>query len=364
MPFNLQSPISFGSIQLGHRVVMAPLTRLRSKQPGNIPWELNVEYYRQRASPGGLLISEASQISPQGQGYPASPGIHSDAQVEGWRKVIDAVHEKGGKFAIQLWHVGRTSHTSFHPEDGLPVAPSAIRPPGETLTADWQSVPYETPRALETAELPGIVATYKRAAENARRAGADGVEIHGANGYLLDQFLQDGTNHREDAYGGSIPNRARLLLEVVDAVTEAWDGDAGRVGVRLSPWGKFGGMSDSNPVALFTYVIEQLSRRGIAYLHLIEPRQGEVPETKDFDAAATFRKSFAGPLLSAGGYTGEEADRAIASGKVDAVAFGRLFISNPDLPKRLQLGAPLNPYDRSTFYGGDTKGYTDYPALA
>lgn len=362
----LYSPISFGSISLGHRVVMAPLTRLRSKQPGNIPWDLNVEYYRQRASEGGLIISEASQIAPQGQGYPASPGIHSDEQVEGWRKVIDAVHARGGKFAIQLWHVGRVSHSSLHPEDGLPVAPSAIPPSGKTYTADWQLVPYETPRALETSELPGIVKTYRRAAENAKRAGADGVEIHGANGYLLDQFLQDGTNKRTDEYGGSIENRARLLLEVVDAVSSVWGAD--RVGVRLSPWGTFGSMGDSDPVALFTYVIGKLSDKGIAYLHLIEPRSSGASQTgvlnpEAEDAAAAFRQAFRGTLLSAGGYTREEAEAAVDTAKVDAVAFGRLFIANPDLPKRLQAKAPLNPYDRKTFYGGDARGYTDYPSL-
>lgn len=362
----LFAPVEFGSISLSHRVVMAPLTRLRSKQPGNIPWQLNVDYYSQRASEGGLLVSEASQISPQGQGYPASPGIHSQEQVAGWKLVTDAVHAKGGKFVIQLWHVGRASHTSFHPAEGLPVAPSAIRPAGKTMTAEWQNVDFETPRALEASELPGIVEAYRRAAENAKAAGADGVEVHGANGYLLDQFLQDRTNHRTDQYGGSIENRGRLLLEVVDAVISVWGAD--RVGVRLSPWGVFGDMGDTNPVALFTYVISQLSDRGIAYLHLIEPRSSGSSATgpldrNSTDAASTFRKAFRGTLLSAGGYTAEEAEAAVDSGKVDAVAFGRLFISNPDLPKRIELNAPLNEYDRKSFYGGDARGYTDYPAL-
>lgn len=344
---------------------MAPLTRLRSKQPGNIPWQLNVDYYAQRASPGGLLISEASQIAPQGQGYPASPGIHSKEQTEGWRKVIDAVHRKGGKFAIQLWHVGRISHTSFHPEDGPPVGPSAVTPAGTTMTADWGLVPYETPRALETSELPGIVEAYRRAANNAQTAGADAVEVHGANGYLLDQFLRNGTNRRTDAYGGSIENRARLLLEVVDAVSSVRG--PGYVGVRLSPFGTFNDMSDTNPVPLFEYVIRELNKRSIAYLHLIEPRADEQPDdaAANIDAARLFREAFHGrPLLSAGGYSPAEAERSVASGKADAIAFGRHFISNPDLPERIRTSAPLNPYDRTTFYGGAEKGYIDYPALS
>lgn len=361
----LFDPITVGDVTLKNRVIMAPLTRMRSKQPGNIPHELNAKYYQQRAS-AGLIISEATQVSQQGQGYPGTPGIHSDDQVAGWKKVTEAVHGAGGKIFLQLWHVGRISHRSHQPNGELPVAPSAIQPSGGIYSADWQPVAFETPRALETAEIAEIIADFRRGAENAKKAGFDGVEVHGANGYLLDQFLQDGSNKRSDQYGGSIENRARLLLEVVDQAIAVWG--AGRVGVRLSPYGTFNDMSDSDPVKLFTYVLEQLSSRGIAYAHLVEPRSSlaggqdsvvtEAPETRTI-----FRKSFKGTLISAGGYVREEALKAVESGTVDAVAFGRLFISNPDLPKRLELGSELNSYDRQTFYGGGEKGYTDYPAL-
>ena len=361
----LFDPITVGDVTLKNRVIMAPLTRMRSKQPGNIPHELNAKYYQQRAS-AGLIISEATQVSQQGQGYPGTPGIHSDDQVAGWKKVTEAVHGAGGKIFLQLWHVGRISHRSHQPNGELPVAPSAIQPSGGIYSADWQPVAFETPRALETAEIAGIIADFRRGAENAKKAGFEGVEVHGANGYLLDQFLQDGSNKRSDQYGGSIENRARLLLEVVDQAIAVWG--AGRVGVRLSPYGTFNDMSDSDPVKLFTYVLEQLSSRGIAYAHLVEPRSSlaggqdsvvtEAPETRTI-----FRKSFKGTLISAGGYVREEALKAVESGTVDAVAFGRLFISNPDLPKRLELGSELNSYDRQSFYGGAEKGYTDYPAL-
>jgi N-ethylmaleimide reductase len=358
--------LTLGDLTLKNRIIMAPLTRMRSKQPGNIPHALNAEYYAQRAG-AGLIISEATQISQQGQGYPSTPGIHSPEQVEGWKLVTDAVHQQGGKIFLQLWHVGRISHSSHQPNGGLPVAPSAITPTGKVLTADWKQVAYETPRALETSEIPVIVADYKKAAKNAKEAGFDGVEVHGANGYLLDQFLQDGSNKRTDNYGGSIENRARLLLEVVDATTEVWG--KGRVGVRLSPYGTFSDMSDSNPVALFTYVLEQLSARSIAYVHLIEPRATSAggSDAVVHDAPSTsqiFRKCFKGVFISAGGYDAENAKQAIQTGQVDAVAFGRYFIANPDLPERLRTGAPLNKYNRATFYGGAEKGYTDYPFLS
>jgi N-ethylmaleimide reductase len=359
----LFDPLTLGDITLKNRVIMAPLTRMRALE-GNVPYELNAEYYAQRAS-AGLIISEASQISQQGQGYPATPGIHSPEQVEGWKKVTQAVHAKDGKIFLQLWHVGRVSHTSFQPDGGLPVAPSAIQPKNSgTYSAEWKPVALGTPRALETSEIAGIVADYKAAAENAKAAGFDGVEVHGANGYLLDQFLQDGSNHRTDQYGGSIENRARLLLEVVDAVIGVWG--KGRVGVRLSPYGTFGDMEDSNPIALFTYVLEQLSARGIAYAHLIEPRATSAGGSDDVmqDAPSTsklFRKSFNGVFFSAGGYTRENAMEAVASGAVDAVVFGRTYIANPDLVERLAKNLPLNRYDRSSFYGGAEKGYTDYP---
>jgi len=347
---------------------MAPLTRLRSTQPGDIPNALNAEYYAQRATPGGLLVSEATQISRQGKGYPAAPGIHSAEQVEGWRLVTDAVHAKGGLIFLQLWHVGRVSHTSLHPETGLPVSASAIAiaDGAKALTADFQQAEFETPRALETAELPGIVEDYRRAAVNALAAGFDGVEVHGANGYLLDQFLEDKTNQRTDEYGGSIENRARLLLEVTDAAIGVWG--KGRVGVRLSPYGTFSDMGDSNPVALFTYVLEQLSSRGIAYAHVIEPRSSDAGGGSATDdskplTAQVFREAFAGVLISAGGYTAAMAEETIAEGFADAIAFGRLFIANPDLVERFREDSDLNAPDRNTFYGGGEKGYTDYPAL-
>jgi len=364
----LLSPLSVGDLQLSHRVVMAPLTRLRSTQPGDIPNALNAEYYAQRATPGGLLVSEATQISRQGKGYPAAPGIHSAEQVEGWRLVTDAVHAKGGLIFLQLWHVGRVSHTSLHPETGLPVSASAIAiaDGAKALTADFQQAEFETPRALETAELPGIVEDYRRAAVNALAAGFDGVEVHGANGYLLDQFLEDKTNQRTDEYGGSIENRARLLLEVTDAAIGVWG--KGRVGVRLSPYGTFSDMGDSNPVALFTYVLEQLSSRGIAYAHVIEPRSSDAGGGSATDdskplTAQVFREAFAGVLISAGGYTAAMAEETIAEGFADAIAFGRLFIANPDLVERFREDSDLNAPDRNTFYGGGEKGYTDYPAL-
>jgi len=364
----LLSPLQIGDLQLSHRVVMAPLTRLRSTQPGDVPNALNAEYYAQRATPGGLLISEATQISRQGKGYPAAPGIHSAEQIDGWRLVTEAVHAKGGLIFLQLWHVGRSSHSSLHPETGLPVSASAIRiaDGSKALTPEFQQVEFETPRALETAELPGIVEDYRRAAVNALAAGFDGVEVHAANGYLLDQFLEDKTNHRTDEYGGPIENRARLLLEVTDAVVDVWG--KGRVGVRLSPFGTFNDMGDSSPETLFTYVLAQLSARGIAYAHLVEPRtSGSGGGAPSDDAAPLtshiFRKAFAGVLISAGGYTAATGNQTIAEGFADAIAYGRLFIANPDLVERFREDAELNTPDRSTFYGGTEHGYTDYPAL-
>lgn len=336
---------------------------MRSTPPGDVPNPLNAAYYGQRASKGGLLITEATQISLQGKGYPGAPGIHSAEQVEGWKLVTDAVHAKGGYIFLQLWHVGRMSHSSLHPEAGLPVSASAIAPQdgSKAMTADFRQVPFETPRALTLEEIPGIVEDYRRGALNAKAAGFNGVEIHGANGYLLDQFLEDRSNRRTDRYGGSIENRARLLLEVADAVAGVWGAD--RVGVRLSPFGKFLDMGDSDPVALFSYVLQQLSTHGIAYAHVIEPRASEKATGNEPRTAELFRKVFSGVLISAGGYSAETAEQTIAEGLADAVAFGRLFLANPDLPKRFELKSPLNPYDRSTFYGGAEKGYTDYPAL-
>ena len=365
---HLLSPLQVGDLKLSHRVVLAPLTRMRSTQPGDIPNALNATYYAQRASEGGLLISEATQISLLGKGYPAAPGIHSPEQVGGWKLTTSAVHAKGGYIFLQLWHVGRISHSSLHPQEGLPVAPSAIAPNdgGKALTADFRQVSFETPRALKLHEISKIIAEYRTGAENAKLAGFDGVEIHSANGYLLDQFLEDKTNHRTDIYGGSIENRARLLLEVVDTAVEVWGKN--RVGIRLSPYGTFSDMGDSNPIALFSYVLQQLLDRGIAYVHIIEPRAGNAGADVPVDhtaprSAEIFRKAFPGVLISAGGYTAETAERAIANHLADAIAFGRLFIANPDLPKRFEQNSQLNSYDRSTFYGGTEKGYTDYPTL-
>lgn len=358
--------LKLGDITLANRIIMAPLTRMRSQQPGNIPHALNAEYYAQRAS-AGLIISEATQISQQGQGYPGTPGIHSPEQIAGWKLITDAVHAKGGKIFVQLWHVGRISHSSHQPDNKPPVAPSSIKPSGKTFTANWEQADYETPHALELDEIAAILADYRQACQNALTAGFDGVEIHGANGYLLDQFLQDGSNKRDDIYGGSIENRSRLLLEVVDIATGIWG--KGRVGVRLSPYGTFNDMSDSNPITLFAHVLNELDNRGIAYVHMIEPRAtaaggGDTINDNAPSTSKIFRKSFNGVFISAGGYTPEMAKEAVENESADAIAFGRFYISNPDLVGRIAKGAELNPYNRATFYGGAEKGYTDYPFLA
>jgi N-ethylmaleimide reductase len=363
----LFSPLRLGPYQLKHRVVLAPLTRMRAAQPGNVPNELNAEYYAQRASNGGLLVTEATQVSPRGQGYPATPGIHSPEQIAGWKRITQAAHDKGSLIFLQLWHVGRISHPSHQPGGGLPVAPSPVRPKGNALTATWQQLPFETPRELSLSEIPSIVEEYRAGARNALAAGFDGVELHGANGYLIDQFLRDGVNKRTDRYGGSFENRSRFLLEVLDAVSEVFGAD--RVGIRLSPFGAFNDMHDSNPSALFAHILRELAQKKVAYVHLIEARQDEelhaaAPVNSGAaPTAAHFRPYFPGVLIGAGGYTRESANEATALGIVDAVAFGRQFIANPDLPRRLELGTELNPYDRGTFYGGSEKGYTDYPAL-
>jgi len=356
---------TLGKIQISNRVVMAPLTRMRSDEHG-VLGPLAAEYYQQRAS-AGLIITEATQIAPIGKGYPGTPGIHSAEQVTAWKKVTQAVHEQQGKIVLQLWHVGRISHTSHHPQDGLPVAPSAIRPSGKVYTAQWQQEDYETPRAIETSEISTLIETFKHAASLAKEAGFDGVEVHSANGYLLDQFLQDGSNQRTDEYGGSIENRCRLLLEVLNAVTQIWDSE--RVGVRLSPYGTFNDMSDSDPIALFTYLIGQLNTLNLSYLHLIEPRSTSAGGNDEVltDAPSTsalFKKLFQGKVIMAGGYTRESAEEAVVTESADAVAFGRIYIANPDLVKRFELNAPLNKYNRGTFYGGAEVGYTDYPFLA
>ncbi|MBL1433624.1 MAG: alkene reductase [Gammaproteobacteria bacterium] len=354
---HLFSEGKLGDLDLPHRIIMAPLTRSRSSQPGDVPNDLNAEYYGQRAS-AALIISEATQISPQGKGYAFTPGIHSKEQIEGWKKVIEAVHAQDSLIFLQLWHVGRVSHSSLQPDNGLPVAPSAIAPEGQAFTYEGM-LDFETPRALETNEIPDIVEQYRQAAVNAKQAGFDGVEIHAANGYLLEQFLKDGTNHRTDIYGGSIENRVRLTLEVTKVVTDVWGGD--RVGIRISPTGTFNTMSESHPQSLYHYLIEQLNPFNLAYLHVVESFAGST--SNDFDFTA-LRKKFNGAYMANGGYTGELAEQSLANDKSDFVAFGTLYIANPDLPKRLHLGAQLNDADPDTFYGGDAKGYTDYPSLA
>ena len=352
MTATLFSPIAVGAIPLANRIVMAPMTRNRAGQ-GNVPGDLNATYYAQRAS-AGLIVTEATQISPQGVGYPATPGIHSAEQVAGWKKVVDAVHARGGKIVLQLWHVGRISHPSLQPGGALPVAPSALRPAGDAFTYQGL-IPFVTPRALEIEEIPGIVRDYAQATRNAREAGFDGVEIHAANGYLIDQFLRDGTNQRTDRYGGSIENRTRFLIEVTEAVVAAWSAD--RVGVRLSPTNPFNDMTDSAPQALFDYAADALRRFGLAYLHVVEGGDGS------FDFGA-LRRHFGGPYIANGGYTKASAEQAVAANRVDLVSFGTLYIANPDLPERFARNAELATPDRKTFYGGNDKGYTNYPALA
>lgn len=356
----LLTPVKLGCYTLPNRVVLAPLTRNRAAA-GYVPRELNAIHYAQRAS-AGLLITEASQISPQGMGYPNTPGIYSPEQVQGWRLVTEAVHAKGGKIFLQLWHVGRISHPSLQPDGALPVAPSAIAPEGEAATYTGMQ-PFVTPRALELEEIPQIVEQYRFAAKNALEAGFDGVEIHSANGYLLDQFLQDNTNHRTDIYGGSVENRARLLMEVTAAVVDVWGGD--RVGVRLSPSGTFNSMYDSNRAAIFGYAVKELNQFNLAYLHLVAPRVegfGSAEDQPDL-GADFFRPIYHGTIITAGGYGFESGNAAIASGNADLVAFGRLYIANPDLVERFAANAPLNKPDRNTFYGGDAEGYTDYPTM-
>ena len=362
----LFSPLAVGPYELAHRIVMAPLTRMRASQPGNVPSALNAEYYAQRATEGGLIISEGSQISLAGQGMPATPGIHTAEQITGWKAVTDAVHCKGGKIFLQLWHVGRISHSSHQPGGALPIAPSAIAAKGQAFTAAFERVPFETPQAIDIDLMPLLIDVYAQAAANAKQAGFDGVEIHGANGYLIEQFLQARTNQRTEQYGGSIENRTRLLLEVVEAVSEVWGSD--RVGVRLSPFGIANDSGEDDPLRLYGHVIRELDRLHLAYLHLIEPRasgagQAEVDHKNVPSAAELFRPAWSGTLIAAGNFRPETAQAALTAGHADAIAFGRLFIANPDLPERIRRGAPLNPYHRPTFYGGGPEGYTDYPTL-
>ena len=355
---DLFTPLALGPLTLPNRLAMAPLTRNRSTLEG-VPQPLNVEYYRQRAS-AGLLITEATCIAPEAVGYPLTPGIWSDAQVAGWQAVTKAVHEEGGRIFCQLWHVGRISHPSLQPNGQLPLAPSAIAPAGEAFTYQGAQ-PFVTPRALETAELPGIVAQYRHAAARARAAGFDGIEVHAANGYLLDEFLRDGSNRRTDAYGGGVDNRARLLLEVLDAVCPVWGAD--RVAVRLSPVQPFNDMRDSDPRGTFSRVVELLNRFGLAYLHLTEMGKDAPGAAGPYFDPLELRAIWKGVLMTNAGYDRDSANALLAAGRADLVAFGVPFIANPDLPARYLAGAPLNTPDPATFYGGGEKGYTDYPSL-
>lgn len=346
----LFDPLVIGDWHLRNRVVLAPLTRTRASA-GRVPNAMMAEYYRQRAG-AGLMLTEATSVSPMGVGYPDTPGIWSPEQVEGWKLTTRAVHEAGGIILLQLWHVGRMSDPSYLGGE-LPVAPSAIAPQGHVSLLRPKR-PYVTPRALDRDEIPGIVAAYKLGAQNAERAGFDGVEIHGANGYLLDQFLQDSTNKRTDDYGGTLENRARLMLEVTDAVTSVWG--ANHVGMHLAPRGDAHSMGDSNPAATFGYVAEQLGQRGLAF---IAARESLGPDR----LGPELKHKFGGIYIANEGFTLETANDAIARGEADAVAFGQLFIANPDLPKRFALGAPLNDPNPQTFYGPGPEGYTDYPTL-
>lgn len=359
MQKNLFSPIKLGPYSLKNRIALAPMTRNRAK-PGNIPSDLAPIYYSQRAT-AGLLITEATQVTPRGVGYPNTPGIHNDDQVAGWAKVIDAVHREGGRIFLQLWHVGRASHSLFQPNGDLPVAPSAIAPKGKLYTPEGMQ-PYIVPRALETSEIPGILDDYRKGAQNALSAGFDGIEVHGANGYLPDQFLRDGSNQRTDAYGGSVENRARFLLEVTEAVVEVWGAD--RVGVRLSPGGAFNDMKDSNSEETFSYAVSALDELAIAYLHIKESTQDDVRNGGEMISSEIFRPLFQGAIMVNGGYDLAKANAVIQGGTADMVSFGSIFLANPDLPRRLEMGAALNKPDPTTFYGGTEKGYTDYPTLA
>ncbi|MGH8576740.1 MAG: alkene reductase [Gammaproteobacteria bacterium] len=363
-------PVDLGRYGLPHRMLMAPLTRSRARQPGNVPSPLNACYYAQRAS-AALIVSEATQVSQQGQGYAWTPGIHSSEQVEGWRGITDAVHQAGGLIFLQLWHVGRISHPCLQPDGMLPVAPSALKPAGQAFIendkGEGELVSFVTPRALQIEEMPYIVRQYVRGAKNALSAGFDGVEIHAANGYLLDQFINSSTNQRADRYGGAIENRARLLIEVVEAVSEVWDAD--RVGVRLSPLGTFNDIGDDDPETTFGYIAKMLSDYRLAYLHLVNPAVAAIEQGTEPDPRATrmldlLREKYRGTLVLAGGFDQDTAEAWLEQGRADLIAFGRKFIANPDLPERLRSRAPLNADDPSTYYGGGAKGYTDYPTLA
>jgi N-ethylmaleimide reductase len=361
----LFTPIQVGPMTLKHRVVMSPLTRSRSVQPGSIPGDLMLEYYSQRASDGGLIVSEGTSISIAGGGWFGAPGLYSDEQVAGWRRITDAVHGKRGHMFSQPWHTGRAAHVDST-KGNIPVS-SSVDPEHWNDPTIQESTPrgWQQPsphRALDISGIPGIVEDYRKAAERAKAAGFDGVELHAGNGYLPDQFLQDGINKRTDMYGGSIENRSRFLLQVVEAMVSVWGGN--RVAVRIAPSGTWNGVWDSTPIALFDYVAKQLNNFGLAYLHIIEPRiKGNVliAEGEGHIATARLRKLFTGTIIAAGGFEPDTAEAAVEEGDADLIAFGRHFLANPDLPKRIRLGLPLNAYDRHTFYTFDARGYIDYP---
>lgn len=354
----LLAPYELGPLTLSNRMVMAPMTRNRALA-GNVPNPLSAVYYSQRAS-AGLIVTEATQVMPEGQGYFNTPGIHSPEQVEGWKVVTQEVHKAGGKIFLQLWHVGRISHSFYQPNHVLPSAPSAIAPKGDVHTPEGMK-PFEIPRALTVEEIAHVVQQYKHGAQNAKEAGFDGVEVHGANGYLIDQFLQDGTNQRTDEYGGSLENRVRFLDEVTTAVVEVWGEE--RVGVRLSPNGSFNDMSDSNPEAIFTHAVELLNTIGVGYIHFRRGTKADARHGRKPVPISTFRQLYTGTVIINDQFTAETAEQVIADDDADLVAFGSSFLANPDLPKRFEVGAPLNKPDSATFYGGAEKGYTDYPTL-
>lgn len=367
MSNSLFTPIKIGRLSLEHRVAMAPLTRSRAGQPGNVPTAMNVEYYRQRST-AALIVTEATQISQQGQGYAWTPGIHSQEQIAGWKAVSDAVHAEGGHIFLQLWHVGRVSHPVFQPDGQLPVAPSALPVPGKTFIIDeagngvWGDVPV--PQELTVAGIDQIIGDFRVGARNAMLAGMDGVEVHAGNGYLLDQFINSDSNKRTDSYGGSIANRARLLLQVVEVVIAEVGSD--RVSVRLTPMGRFMGMGDDTPQETFSYIVKELNKMNLAYLHLVEPMMVGAVNDDNHDPRwdsiiKKLRSDFDGVLMLAGGYDLGTAEQALADGRADIIAFGRPFIANPDLPARLKGNLPLNPSDGTTFFGGAEPGYTDYP---
>jgi len=352
----LLSPLTAGAFQLKNRVLMAPLTRCRADADHN-PTPLMAEYYAQRAS-AGLIIAEATMVMEGNSSFWMEPGIYSDAQVQGWKAVTDAVHAKGGQIVLQLWHGGRACHPLLN-GGAQPVAPSAIPITGDEVHTPEGKKPYVTPRELRDDEIPGIVAGFKKAAENSKAAGFDGVEVHGANGYLLDEFLRDGSNKRSGPYGGPLENRALLMLEVLDAVISVWGAD--RVGLRISPLNSYNSMIDSDPVGITTYIAQQCSTRGIAYLHMM---RADFFQAQQGDVMTPARQHFKGTLISNMGYTADEAEQAITEGKLDAVAFGTSFLANPDLPARIAAKAPLNAPNPAQFYSPGPEGYTDYPAMS